>query len=111
MSSYSLIEEINDTVREYIERNMQDATASDLGLDIRAGYNFQVDEETIAVRKYDDRNLQYYGGFEYVNKDYRTEMGDWVFYMKDPHKCGDELCRVGDCLDTFYSKQKENENV
>lgn len=38
-------------------------------------------EECIVVKKYNDNTLQYYGGFEYVDKDCRRELGDYVIYM------------------------------
>ena len=119
MSAYDFIDDINDKVREYIERNMQEARASDLGLDQRAGYLFQVDDRTIAVPKYEDSALQYYGGFEYVDKQFRKEVGDYVFYFVDESSTdidedtGEEFftCRVADHLQRLESKkQKENIN-
>lgn len=119
MSTYDFIDEINDKVRYYIQHNMEEARASELGLDQRAGYIFHVDDKTIAVPKYEDSTLQYYGGFEYINKEFRKEVGDYVFYFVDESKTdfdedtGEEFftCRVADHLYRLESKKKETENV
>ena len=65
-----------------------------MGMDIRAGHMiYLVEAEGLVVRKNHDGILQYYGGFEYVDKMNRWEMGSWVFYSIE-----DE--RVKDCFDT-----------
>jgi hypothetical protein len=46
------------------------------------------------VHKEADQRLCYYGGFEYVDKYYRQELGDYVFYT-----AGDD--RIDECLDHF----------
>jgi hypothetical protein len=46
--------------------------------------------------------MQYYGGFEYVDKDYRYEMGDYVFYTVDDD-------RVGGHVDSYYEQKEEVE--
>ena len=82
-------------------QKMEKVKANKLGLDIRAGYTLYIDEECIIVDKNDDRMLQYYGGFEYVDKEYRIEIGDYVIYSN----CDD---RVSDCLERYYDKENEN---
>jgi DNA-binding transcriptional MerR regulator len=52
----------------------------------------------LIVRKDEDRTLQYYGGFEYVDKDARTEVGNYVIYTNDSD-------RVADCLEQYYEAQ------
>jgi len=92
LAGYDFVEAINDKVERYVQK-LDHVKASDLGLDSRAGYCLYVDEDrtTIVVDISNDRTLQYYGGFEYINKEYRQELGDWVFYFD-----GDE--RVSDCF-------------
>ncbi len=72
---------------------------STLGLDERATYGgLWVDtqnEEFIACKASDDRVLQYYGGFEYIDKEYRKELGVYVFYLAEP----DEEGRVNGCFE------------
>lgn len=59
--------------------------AKEFGLDERAGYTFYVDKESryIIIHRHDDRSLQYYGGFEYVEDGYRSVIGQYVFYSAE----------------------------
>ena len=78
---------------EYVEPEL-------LGLDRRAAYRLWVNEDCIVVDKRNNGALQYYGGFEYVDRDYRIEMGDYVIYLSD-----DE--RVQGHIDTYYQRDEE----
>ena len=91
---WTLVDEVSRTVECFIDNHMTKTNAEKLGLDSRAGYSLFVNDECIAVRSYNDRSLQYYGGFEYIDKEDRKELGEWVFYMSDSS-------RVSDCLDCF----------
>jgi hypothetical protein len=70
--------------------------ANQLGLDPRCGKLF-VSPDCIGVYKGNDRTLQYYGGFEYVDIDYRYEFGDYVFYSSHDN-------RVQGHLDQYLNK-------
>lgn len=76
-------EEMTEKARRFVAQ-MTEVQAKDLGFDPRAfwGYAY-VDQSAIVVIKEQDRTLQYYGGFEYVDKDYRREVGDYVFYLAE----------------------------
>lgn len=95
-----------------------------LGLDDRSAYGgLYVDvrnEEFIAVTKQGDRVLQYYGGFEYIDKEFRKEYGDYVFYLAEP----DEEGRVNGCFEhmkmskmtpeereTYHEEQEQLEEI
>ena len=97
MNFDDIISETNVLVNRYLA-GAQEVLPEDLGLDRRAGYRLFVTEEVIAVTKDDDRSLQYYGGFEYVDKYCRTEIGEWVFYS-----AGDD--RVAGHLSRFFEKE------
>jgi hypothetical protein len=64
-------------------------------LDERSSYSSKiyVDEyfSMMIVSKRDDRALQYYGGFEYVNKEYRQEAGSYVIYHSDDERVQEHL--------------------
>ena len=92
---YDLDDQIRITVRE-----LPYVPAEELGLDRRAGYRLWVDEDAIIVNKNDDRVLQYYGGFEYVDTNARIECGDYVIYTNDDS-------RVADCLEQYYEAQED----
>lgn len=95
MNFDDIISETNVLVNRYLA-GAQEVLPEDLGLDRRAGYRMFVTEEAIAVIKSNDRSLQYYGGFEYVNKDYRTEIGEWVFYSAEDDRVAEHLSRFFD---------------
>jgi hypothetical protein len=99
-SVYDMSEAIVEVVERNVRNNFEMVNADRLGLDIRAGYKLFVNEDAIAVAKHNDRTLQYYGGFEYVDAECRVEMGDFVFYM-----CDDE--RVRGHIEQFYCEQFE----
>ncbi len=76
--------------------------AEQLGLDPRAGYScklYVLNDGVVASG--DPRNLEYYGGFEYVDREYVTKIGDLTIYS-------DECDRVQDCIRFHY---EESNNV
>lgn len=87
MTDYSdaldFCEAMTEAARRFVAQ-MSEVQARELGLDPRSfwGYAY-VDETAIVVNKEQARTLDYYGGFEYVNKDYRREVGDYVFYLAE----------------------------
>jgi hypothetical protein len=81
MNLFTLIDEVTELTDNYIG-TMEKVPAVKLGLDNRSGSLF-VSPECIAVYKSNDRALQYYGGFEYVDSEYRHEMGEFVFYSAE----------------------------
>ena len=97
-SVYDLIDDLQTKTHRFVNDHMDLVPASDLGLDIRCGRLF-VNEDGIAVSKDSDRTLQYYGGFEYVDKDYRHELGEFVFYSVDDD-------RVREHVATFFNEEE-----
>ena len=79
---------------EKFVNSLQQVEAKDLGLDERVGRLYTDGFDGIVVDTESDRRLQYYGGFEYVDKYYREELGNYVFYLT-----GDD--RVDECLSHF----------
>jgi len=98
-SIYDLIDSVESKTHRFVNDNMDLVPASDLGLDLRCGRLF-VNEDGIAVSKDSDRSLQYYGGFEYVDKDYRHELGGYVFYTVDDD-------RVREHVEQYYEQEEE----
>ncbi len=95
---YELVSEINSKVEGLIDEEFREVTPKEVGLDSRAGYRLFINEEYIAVSKGNRRTLDYYGGFEYVDEEHITVLGDMVFYSAD-----DE--RVQNHLDEFYMQE------
>lgn len=98
MNFYSARNKIDGIVEDVIS-DMSQIKATDIGLDIRSGYRLWVSTDAVAVENYSDGSLQYYGGFEYVDKEFRVPMGDYVFYLA-------EDSRVQDCIDRFYQNEE-----
>lgn len=90
----NLLEEVDQSVNQFL-RDATEVSATELGLDQRAFWGeAKVTLEVIAVNKAQDRTLQYYGGFEYVNKEDRYVMGDWVFYHVEDDRVREALANV-----------------
>jgi len=102
MSTFEFLYEMDDKVFDYVRTNMTETHVDKLGLDIRAGGYVWVDEDTIAVSKTREGSLAYYGGFEYVDRAYRREFGDYVFYLGDDS-------RVRRHLDIYYGIERPEE--
>ena len=89
--------ELIDNTNELVEAKVQEmavTNAAALGLDARAGYRIYMSEDCLVVSKGNDRDLQYYGGFEYIDKQYRMELGNYVIYLA-------EVERVANCIDNL----------
>ena len=95
-----LLSEMNSKVEGLIDEEFREVTPKEIGLDSRAGYRFFINEDYIAVSRGNRRSLDYYGGFEYVDEEHVTVLGDMVFYSSD-----DE--RVQGHLDEFFMQEEE----
>lgn len=95
MNSIDFVDHINYKVERFVN-TLEFTNADKLGLDRRAGYTLYIDRDhtCIIVKKYDDRVLQYYGGFEYIDKEFRHEFGDYVFYSRDDERVEECFARL-----------------
>jgi hypothetical protein len=94
-----LLGDIADKVEELLKSCELVHDLSKFGLDQRAAYSgIYADvenEEFLAITAGSDRILQYYGGFEYINKEFRYELGNYVFYLSESDGDG----RVNACFE------------
>jgi hypothetical protein len=81
MELFDLVDEVTELTDTFVG-GMIKVNAEQLGLDNRCGSLF-VTPDCIGTYKGRDRALQYYGGFEYVDTEYRYEFGDYVFYSAE----------------------------
>lgn len=95
---YEIIEQASDLIRAMIEDENQfkEVTAAEIGLDPRAGYKLFISPGALVVNVRNASSLDYYGGFEYVDKEYVKIVGEWKIYMSDD---GDD--RVRDAWDAL----------
>jgi len=98
---YTIKNLMNEMVEQLIDDEFRPVKPSEVGLDSRAAYEVFINEDNIAIRKSNRRSLDYYGGFEYVDEEHVTVLGDYVFYSSD-----DE--RVQGHLDEFFMQEKED---
>jgi hypothetical protein len=99
--------DIEQLVTAAVMKKMTEVQAEDVGLDRRAAYRLWITEDTIAVSKSQDAGLQYYGGFEYVDKECRKEMGDWVFYFAEDERVAGHLSQYYDDMDEDEEAEDE----
>ena len=99
---YTIVNVMNDMVEQLIDDKFRMVKPKEVGLDTRSSYQLFINEDYIAIRKSDRRSLDYYGGFEYVDEEYVTVLGDYIFYSAD-----DE--RVQGHLDEFFMQENETE--
>ena len=102
MRAEEFINRVNVEAQAFVQ-SLTPVKARQLGLDSRAGYQLYIGEDVIAVDRDQDRSLQYYGGFEYVDKNYRTEVGDFVFYSANDS-------RVYDVLEYYQNPDDEGDD-
>jgi len=110
MNTYEFLNDINAQIENQVTK-MKQVTAFELGLDPRAGSRFYIDDHCIVVHRTSERNLRYYGGFEYIDDEFRVQVGDYSFYFKDDAADYDEHneCRVAECLNRYNNKVETND--
>jgi hypothetical protein len=70
----------NEHVELLLETNFTKIKPEDCGLDTRTAYKLWIGDDGIVIRKSDSRTANYYGGFEYVNKEDIDSVGDYILY-------------------------------
>lgn len=101
MHPFDFIKNIDVQVQEYVDEHMTRVRPGrvKMGLDERAAYELFINDGAIAVSKSQDRTLQYYGGFEYVDKEARQELGNYVFYMAEDDRVLGHIERYQESLE------------
>lgn len=91
-----LEDQVNSLVKAFTE-NVRTYKPDELGLDYRAGWGLMVLDDGIACPKGAQRSLEYYGGFEYIDSDDKSVLGDMVFYSSEDERvqhCMDRAARL-----------------
>jgi len=83
---YKLNETIEKAVQKYIEESdvveIGAHGLEELGLDFRCGrILISVDEGFVAVCS--PRSIEYYGGWEYIDSEFKLDAGDYRFYDRE----------------------------
>jgi hypothetical protein len=101
-STLDMIDSVNEVVERNIRTKFIQVPAMDLGLDMRCG-RVLVDmaDDVIAVPNHNLRDIDYFGGFEYVKEgDGRVTVGDYTFFTSDND-------RVNDCFEALRDSVDE----
>lgn len=74
----------NEMMTKFMELNdFEEVSPKDLGLDVRSAGTVFKGSDCVVVNKHDLGRFNYYGGGEYVDKDYVTQVGDYVVYSAE----------------------------
>ena len=102
MTLWELEQKVNDLVDKYLEASgVVNVSALQVGLDYRCGRVYvSLEEDWVAV-KGRTGSIDYYGGFEYVDSEFKTTIGNVTFYNS-------EADRVLSCLEFYKESLSEN---
>lgn len=86
---YKLYETIENAVQKYIKESncveIGSRGLEELGLDFRCGrILISVDEGFVAACN--PRSIEYYGGWEYIDSEYKLDAGDYRFYDREANR-------------------------
>ena len=91
-----IIDETNDKIKAELTTNAYTkVTAKMIGLSSQVGGDIWISEDDIVIKSSAKASIDYYGGFEYVRKDYVTMIGDYVVYSIDDS-------RILDCIEFYF---------
>ena len=88
---HDLDSSINATVQQFIDENCKVGDREQTGLDPRAFGKFWYCYEGIFIYEGGRRSLDYYGGFEYIDRDLVKQYGDYVFYSAEANRVQEVL--------------------
>ena len=89
---WELQEQVDRLVDQYFEDSSAvRVNAEAIGLDGRAGSVFVSTEECWIAVVGSTRQIDYYGGFEYVHIEHRVTIGDATFFCDDSNRVAEAL--------------------
>ena len=102
---WELERQVENLVMQYLEESDAVYVSADaLGLDYRCGsIHVSVSEDFIAVNS--TYSIEYYGGFEYIDSDYKTTIGHITFYSGEHSRVRDAIAYYTE--NTTNNKQEE----
>lgn len=85
-ANYLIQSKMEDELKE-MSKEQRDAT----GIDRRALYDAWYNEDVLVIHVTNRRNLDYYGGFEYVDSDHVLVVGEYVVYSGESNRVREVL--------------------
>ena len=92
---YVLIDEMHQMIDDFIAK-CDVAVPADIGLDPRSACRLYLTRDAIACMGSDRYSLEYYGGFEYIDRDQVMDLGEYVVYLRTDDN------RVDGILERYY---------
>lgn len=93
MPLVDFLDEVNDALKTLLQ-GFDRVRAEEIGLDERSSYGpLWINEDYIIATEASARQLNYYGGFEYVEKDCVQRVGDYVLYSREDSRVNDHIRR------------------
>ncbi len=86
-----LIDSVNESILIKLENDFKFVDPEEIGLDRRAAYGLWYNSTGIVIKRAYQSSMEYYGGFEYVDKEYVTIIGNYVFYSVKDSRVADYL--------------------
>lgn len=90
MNLYDLLNQLDELSEELLE-DCEEVTADKLGLDLRAGHRLWVNADCIVVKTGKRGNLDYYGGFQYVDDSCVLILGEYTVYQANDERVIDAI--------------------
>lgn len=102
---YKLVETIENAVEAYIKQSdvveIGALGLNELGLDFRCGrILISVNEGFVAACN--PRSIEYYGGWEYIDSEYKLDAGDYRFYDSEASRASSVIENYRDLLQDGY---------
>jgi tetrahydromethanopterin S-methyltransferase subunit H len=95
-----MFEQIQEQVNELVENALFDChkmvNGQRTGIDERALYNCWYNDHEVIVLTRNAKALDYYGGFEYVDPEYRMVIGNYTVYNSGASRVEDLLLMLND---------------
>ena len=88
MNIHTLIDLV-ESAQAAIQQDCELIPAHKLGLNSRCGFVY-VGEDFVATSR--PRELDYYGGFEYIDPEYTIRLGEWKLYFKGDRRIDNLPC-------------------
>ena len=93
MPLVDFLDEVNNAFRNLI-KGLDRVNPQEIGLDGRSSYGpLWINEDYIITTEASARQLNYYGGFEYVEKDCVQKIGDYVLYSREDSRVDGHIRR------------------
>jgi hypothetical protein len=111
---YKLEQTIENAVKQYIEEsNVVEIGArglEELGLDYRCGrILISVDEGFVAACS--PRSIEYYGGWEYIDSEFKLDAGGYCFYDKEASRVDSVIQYYRELLEEGYRYEDATRSI